>query len=75
MKPGEKKNFVLIPFLGLIEAGDTKKETMERIERARADKEIADKKTLRRLRKKFPNCTIVQDGLSWNIIPREDVEL
>ncbi|MFK9094217.1 hypothetical protein [Bacillus salipaludis] len=75
MVPGEKKNFVLIPFLGLIEVGDTKKETMERIERARADKEIADKKTLRRLRKTFPDLAIDEDGLSLKVIPQEDEEL
>jgi len=71
MVPGEKKNFVLIPFLGLIEAGNTKEETLKRIERARVDQEIKDKKTLRRLKKEFPNCDISKEGISWKVQPRD----
>lgn len=71
MKTGEKKLFILVPQIGLIEAGKTMKDTMDRINRAECDQELADKRMLRQLKKENPGCIIEKFGEGWMISPKD----
>jgi hypothetical protein len=57
----------LLPELGLIEAGETYKETMDRINRAEVRMEIKNKKIRKRLEKENPSCRILKMGDGWLI--------
>jgi hypothetical protein len=67
MKVGDKKAFILLPELGLIEAGETIEETMNRINRAEVRMEIENKKIRKRLEKENPGCRILKMGDGWLI--------
>lgn len=54
MNSGDRKNYIYIPKLGLIEAGETPVDAVERINRAEVAKEIAEKKLLRKLKRRYP---------------------
>jgi hypothetical protein len=71
IKTGDKKNFIFMPRLGLILAGETTDDAMERISHAEVEKEIKDKKTLRQLQKEFPGREIIQSGSNWIIKAEE----
>ena len=71
MKVGNSKNFIYMPGLRLIEAGETPEDAIERINRAEVNKEIADKKTFKQLQKEFPGREIIQCGSSWIISPEK----
>ncbi|NRD79047.1 hypothetical protein HPT25_16945 [Bacillus sp. BRMEA1] len=60
MKSGERKIYVYIPFLGLIETADTLEETLNRIRQVEIQKEKEYKKTL----KKFQQETDI--SATWN---------
>ncbi|WML44095.1 hypothetical protein [Neobacillus sp. PS3-40] len=67
MKIGDKITFILLPDLGLIEAGDTIEETMDRINRAEVKQEIEDKKIRKKLEKANPGCRVLKMGDGWLI--------
>ncbi|MBB6446435.1 hypothetical protein [Bacillus benzoevorans] len=71
IKSGDKQNFIYIPGLKFIPAGETPADAIERINRAEVEKEIADKKMLKQLQKEFPGREIIQCGSSWIIKAEE----
>lgn len=72
MKSGEKKNFIYMPSVGWIEAGETPEDAMERIRYAEVEIEIEHKKILRKIKKKFPNSRIRKVGSAWIIEQPEE---
>ena len=62
-----KKNFIYMPSLGLIEAGETPDDAIERINRAEVQQEIAEKKLLKKLKRLYPNSNITKIGSLWRI--------
>jgi hypothetical protein len=76
MRVGDKKLFILMPFEGLIEAGKTLGETIDRINKVRMENEKIGNRCLEelfryRLEKENPNCEIIQKGDEWFIIPKD----
>jgi hypothetical protein len=65
------KNYIFVRGIGFIEAGETPNDAVERINRAEVAREIADKKTLKELQKKFPGQEITQCGSVWLIAPKK----
>lgn len=66
-----KRNFIYVPFIGFIEAGDTIDDAIDRINRAEVKKEIEDKKKRRQLEKENPGCKVERWGNTWAIIPKD----
>ena len=65
MNSGDRKNYIYLPRLGIIEAGEALDDAVERINRAEVAREIAEKKLLRKLKRRFPNSSMG----SWFIDP------
>ncbi|WHY86012.1 hypothetical protein QNH39_26135 [Neobacillus novalis] len=71
MQAGEKKTFMYIPSLGIVESFKTRDEAVNENNPEQAAQKIFDDTVLRRLQKEYPGCRIIQNGNSWAIIPTE----
>lgn len=72
MRTGEKKTFMYIPSLGIIESFKTREEAVNNNNQGQDAQKMIDNKILKRLQKEHPGCRIIQNGNSWSIIPTEE---